>query len=147
MIATVSYTNEDLGVRFGSAEIYNALDGIENLEDCLCIGRRRQEDSDEAVLLFVKTKRGALDETLITKIKQRIASDLSKRHMPRYIIQTPEIPMTINGKKAEVPVKRIMSGQSVATSSTIINPNALDWFREFSKLPMETGSQARLLKL
>lgn len=147
MTATAICTNMALGVRFGSAEIYNALEGIQNLEDCLCIGRRRLEDSDEAVLLFVKTKRGALDGSLITKIKQRIARDLSKRHLPKYIIETPEIPMTINGKKAEVPVKRIMSGQSVATSSTIVNPNALDWFRELSKLPMETWSQARLSKL
>ena len=48
------------GVRFGSAEIYNVLlkHFSNEVEDALCIGRRREGDADEMVVLFVKVAGG-----------------------------------------------------------------------------------------
>ncbi|KIW78340.1 acetoacetate-CoA ligase [Fonsecaea pedrosoi CBS 271.37] len=123
------------GVRFGSAEIYNALNTFTELEDCLCIGQRRPHDRDEQVLLFVKMKKGhVFSHDLEKALRERIRQDLSPRHVPKFIFGTPEIPMTVNGKKTELPVKKIVSGQKITPSSTIVNPDSLKWYEQFADL-------------
>ncbi|KAL1606232.1 hypothetical protein SLS60_003634 [Paraconiothyrium brasiliense] len=90
------------GVRFGSAEIYNVVleHFAEDVADALCIGRRREEDSDETVCLFLKmTDRKEFTEELATKIKVAVKQALSARHVPGIIDECPEIPVTTNGKK------------------------------------------------
>ncbi|KAL2669942.1 hypothetical protein Neosp_015108 [[Neocosmospora] mangrovei] len=117
------------GVRFRSTEIYNVLNVFPEIEDSLCVGQRRAHDEDEQVLLFVKIMSGrALDAKLGKAIRQQIRKDLSPRHVPKFTFNTPEIPMTINGKKMELPVKQAVSGQKVVLSSTIANPDSLTWY-------------------
>jgi len=121
------------GVRFGSAEIYNALNIFTEIEDSLCVGQRRPSDRDEQVLLFVKMKEGhAFDHKLKKAIEARIRQDLSPRHVPKFIYETQDIPMTVNGKKTELPVRKIVSGQKITPSSTIVNPGCLKWYEQFA---------------
>ena len=89
------------GVRFGSAEIYNVLlKHFAEIEDALCIGRRRETDNDETVVLFVKMAKGAgFTEPLKDRMRAIIRQELSARHVPGIIDQCSEIPVTINGKK------------------------------------------------
>ena len=89
------------GVRFGSSEIYNViLKYFPEIEDALCIGRRRERDIDEAVVLFIKIAQGyTFSNDVSEKIKATIREELSARHVPSIIDETPEIPVTINGKK------------------------------------------------
>lgn len=90
------------GVRFGSAEIYNVLleHFGEQVSDALCIGRRRETDTDETVVLFVKMEEGKqLTEELVGQIKATIKQALSARHVPAVVDECPEIPVTTNGKK------------------------------------------------
>lgn len=89
------------GVRFGSSEIYNVLlMRFPEIEDALCIGRRREKDQDELVILFVKmAKEGTYSEQLARRVKDTIRQELSARHVPATIEQCPEIPVTTNGKK------------------------------------------------
>jgi acetoacetyl-CoA synthetase len=90
------------GVRFGSAEIYNVLlkHFATDVEDALCIGRRRESDSDETVVLFLKMVEGkTCDEPLKNSIRQMVKKELSLRHVPGIIDQCFEIPVTTNGKK------------------------------------------------
>ena len=89
------------GVRFGSSEIYNViLEHFSEVDDALCIGRRRENDTDEAVVLFVKMAQGAkFSDELVKKLKEVIRKELSARHVPGIIDECPEIPVTINGKK------------------------------------------------
>jgi acetoacetyl-CoA synthetase len=90
------------GVRFGSAEIYNVLLKFfaERVEDALCIGRRREGDSDEVVVLFLKMGEGkCLDEGLREDIRGCVRRELSARHVPGVIEECVEIPVTTNGKK------------------------------------------------
>ena len=111
------------------------MEAFTEIEDSLCIGRRRPHDRDEQVLLFVKMKTGHLyDQSLERAIRARIRQDLSPRHVPKLIFETPEIPMTVNGKKTELPVKKIVSGQRITPSSTIINPDSLKWYRQFADI-------------
>jgi len=90
------------GVRFGSAEIYNVVLEYfaEDVEDALCIGRRRETDNDEIVVLFLKMGEGKkLHFNLINEMKTKIKNALSARHVPAVIDECPEIPVTTNGKK------------------------------------------------
>jgi acetoacetyl-CoA synthetase len=90
------------GVRFGSAEIYNVLlkHFSGEVADAICVGRRRECDSDETVVLFLKMGEGKVcDEKLKMDIKNVVREELSARHVPGVIDECFEIPVTGNGKK------------------------------------------------
>ena len=90
------------GVRFGSAEIYNVLleHFAEEVADALCVGRRRELDTDETVILFLKMMDGhPFDTDLQRRVKEMMKEELSARHVPGIVAECPEIPVTTNGKK------------------------------------------------
>ncbi|CAL8574607.1 hypothetical protein XPA_000561 [Xanthoria parietina] len=122
------------GVRFGSSEIYNViLKHFPEIEDALCIGRRRQQDSDEVVVLFIKmAPKSTFSNSLVQIIKSIIRQELSARHVPGIIDECPEIPVTVNGKKVEVAVKNIICGLNVRTSASVANADCLEWYRHWN---------------
>jgi acetoacetyl-CoA synthetase len=132
------------GVRFGSAEIYSVIESyFPAIADSLCVGQRRPTDHDETVLLFLMMNPGQkVSNELVTAVKDRIAKELSKRHVPKHVFPTPSIPVTINGKKVELPVKQIVSGHTVKPSSTLANPDSLNYYYQFAKL--ETLEKSKL---
>jgi acetoacetyl-CoA synthetase len=84
------------GVRFGSAEIYAVLETMfqDVIEDSVCVGQRRKGDPDESVMLFLKMKQGnPFTPDLVNRLKDAIAQALSKRHVPKFFFETPEIPV------------------------------------------------------
>lgn len=89
------------GVRFGSSEIYSVLlKHFQEIEDALCIGRRRETDADEVVVLFIKMiPEKRFSKELGEKIKQVVRKELSARHVPSIVDECHEIPVTVNGKK------------------------------------------------
>lgn len=91
------------GVRFGSAEIYNILTRFfsAEIEDAVCVGRRRADDKDETVCLFVVMKEGKhFGEDIQGRIKKVIKGELSPRHVPGVVEECGGgIPKTGNGKK------------------------------------------------
>ncbi|KAK3987883.1 acetoacetate-CoA ligase [Cladorrhinum sp. PSN332] len=122
------------GVRFGSAEIYNVLARFfgQEIEEAVCVGRRRETDRDETVCLFVVLKDGnEFEEPLRKKIADTIRRELSARHVPGVIEECGPagVPKTGNGKKIEVAVKQILSGMQVKTNASVANPEALEWFK------------------
>ncbi|KAH7083851.1 hypothetical protein FB567DRAFT_93345 [Paraphoma chrysanthemicola] len=124
------------GVRFGSAEIYNVVLEYfaEEVADALCIGRRREADTDETVVLFLKMADGhKLKPELVDNIKLKVKSALSARHVPAVIDECPEIPVTTNGKKVEGAVKQILCGLNVKTSASVANSECLDWYRDWAR--------------
>ena len=92
------------GVRFGSAEIYNALARrlAPEIDDAVCVGRRRPDrDTDESVCLFVVLRDGVrFTDDLRARIRDVIRSELSPRHVPAIVEECGGgIPVTANGKK------------------------------------------------
>ncbi|KAI8628565.1 acetoacetate-CoA ligase-like protein [Xylariaceae sp. FL1651] len=124
------------GVRFGSAEIYNVLIKFfgSEVEDAVCVGRRRETDRDEAVCLFVVMCEGCkFTDELRLKIQQTIRNELSPRHVPAVVEEAGAgIPRTGNGKKIEVAVKQIISGINIKTNASVANPEALVWFQTWA---------------
>jgi acetoacetyl-CoA synthetase len=85
-------------VRFGSAEIYSVIEGhFPTVADSICVGQRRPKDNDESVMLFLLMKPGQkFNEKLVGDIKAKIRAELSARHVPRYVFETPDIPVSIH---------------------------------------------------
>lgn len=124
------------GVRFGSSEIYNIVlkHFSEEVEDALCIGRRREVDEDETVVLFLQMAKGKqFNEELVQKVKDIIKQELSGRHVPGIIDEAPCIPVTVNGKKVEGAVKQILSGMNIKTSASVANKECLDFYKEWAR--------------
>ncbi len=85
------------GVRFGSAEIYNVIEAFfsDKVQDSICVGQRRPNDLDESVMLFLMMKPGEkFSRDLAESVKGKIGSELSKRHVPKWVFETPEIPVS-----------------------------------------------------
>jgi acetoacetyl-CoA synthetase len=125
------------GVRFGSAELYNIFGQFtEDIEDSLVVGVRRPGETDERVFAFLKMiPKRQLDDALVAKLKSTIRTSLSPRHIPAVIMETPTIPYTLNGKKVEVTVKRILSSGDKGSSveANLTDPTALDFYRKLSE--------------
>ena len=123
------------GVRFGSAEIYNVLTShFPEVADALCIGRRRESDVDETVVLFLQMAPDkTCDDGLVERVKGAVRKSLSARHVPSIIEACPEIPVTTNGKKVEVAVKQILCGLDLQISASVANKECLEWFREWHR--------------
>jgi acetoacetyl-CoA synthetase len=123
------------GIRIGSAEIYRTMEGIPQIADSLilCV-----EDGKGGYYmpLFVQLAKGTvLDDALKSTITTRLRTERSPRHVPDAIIEAPEIPVTLTGKKMEVPLRKLFLGQpldEVASKDATRNPAALDWFATFA---------------
>ena len=83
--------------------------------------------NDVRVVLFVVLKdKLKLDTDLIEKIKTKIRSTATPRHVPSLIYQVKSIPHTISGKKVELAVTRILNGESVDNKEALANPESLE---------------------
>jgi acetoacetyl-CoA synthetase len=133
MLGRSDGTLNPAGVRFGSAELYNIIENFPEVADSLVVGQKQGED--ERVCMFLQMPDGKqLSKELIDAIKLKIRTQLSPRHVPAIIVQVPDIPHTINGKKVEVAVKRIISGETVIPSGTLRNPESLEIFYNIPEL-------------
>ncbi|KAK9709369.1 hypothetical protein K7432_009073 [Basidiobolus ranarum] len=133
MLGRSDGTLNPAGIRFGSAEIYNIVDNFVEVEDSLVVGQK--QDVDERVVLFLKMASGyEFNEDLISRLKMKIRQQLSARHVPAVFLTTQEIPHTVNGKKVEIAVKRIISGQKYIPSGTLANPECLQSYYNIPEL-------------
>jgi acetoacetyl-CoA synthetase len=86
--------------------------------------------------LFVKMADGhELTDAFKADIIHRLRVERSPRHVPDVIINVPDIPITLTGKKMEVPVRKMLLGadpNKVASRDATRNPAALEWFANFA---------------
>ncbi len=121
------------GVRIGTAEIYRVVETIEEVKDCLVVGQHF--NNDVRVILFVILRDGyELTDELIKTIKTRIRKETTPRHVPAKIIAVDDIPYTLNGKKVEIAVSKIIHGEDVTNRDALANPNSLDLYKDIPEL-------------
>jgi acetoacetyl-CoA synthetase len=112
-------------IRFGSGEIYA-------IAETLCVGWRRLSDTDESLFLFVRMAAGhAFTDDVVSRLRRAISQGLIPRHVPRFIVEVDEVPVTINGKKVEMAAKQIISEKEIRVSSTVANPECLKGYRRW----------------
>ncbi len=125
-----------LGVRMGSSEIYAAVEDLPEVADSLVIGLETGK-GNYLMPLFVVLKEGLeLDEALKKKINTKIRTSLSPRHVPDQIYAVADVPRTLNAKKLEVPVKKILSGipvEKAVNIDSMSNPESIVFFVEFAR--------------
>ncbi|GII60955.1 acetoacetyl-CoA synthetase [Sphaerisporangium krabiense] len=121
------------GVRMGSGDIYAPVEELPQVAEALVIGLE-EPGGGYWMPLFVTTVPGVeLDEALREAIRTAIRTHASPRHVPDDIIAAPGVPHTRTGKKLEVPVKRILRGDdlaSVVDPAGIDRPDLLTWYQQ-----------------
>jgi acetoacetyl-CoA synthetase len=123
------------GVRLGSAEIYSAAESSPEIEDSLVVGVE-QPDGGYWMPMFVVPSPDCADvDGLPERVKARIRTQASPRHVPDEVIVAPGLPHTRTGKKLEVPVKRLLLGGDpdvVLSAGAVDDESALRWIVEFA---------------
>jgi len=121
------------GVRIGTADIYRQIEQMEEIEDSIVIGQPWK--NDVRVILFVKTAEGhELNDELKNKIKNILRTNASPRHVPSKIIAVPDVPYTLNMKKVELAVRKVVMGQEVLNKDALKNPESLDYYENIKEL-------------
>lgn len=123
------------GIRMGTSEIYQAVQSLPEIVDSLVVDLEGLEGEPYMPLFVVLQEGVVLDEALKQKIRHKLRTDVSPRHVPNDIIAVDEIPYTLSGKKMEVPIRRILMGRPVeqtANPGAMRNPRAIDFFATFA---------------
>jgi len=125
------------GVRMGTAEFYAVVEGLEEIVDSLVVDTTELGASDEGELLcfVVLAPNTALGDVEL-RLRQALRAELSPRHVPDRFITVDAIPHTLNGKKCEVPVKRILAGvdpDRAVSREALANPESLEPFVQLAR--------------
>jgi acetoacetyl-CoA synthetase len=120
------------GVRMGTADFYAVVEGFEEIADSLVIDTTELGAKDEGALLcFLVLAAGVSIEDVEPRLRKVLRSELSPRHVPDRFVVVDAIPRTLNGKKCEVPVKKILAGvapDKAVSRGALQNPDALGPF-------------------
>ena len=125
------------GVRMGTSEFYRVVEDMDEVLDSLIIDVTTPNDSARLLLFVVMQEGKTLDSSLRGEIRSKLRSEISPRYAPDEIHQIAEVPRTLNGKKIEVPIKKILSGASVEqviSLEAVSNPNSLRFFVRMAQI-------------
>ena len=125
------------GVRIGTAEIYRQVEQLDEVVESLVIGQDwpPEKPKDIRVVLFVQLREGlALDEGLVSRIKQQIRSNTTPHHVPAKVVQVAAIPRTRSGKIVELAVRDVVHGRSVKNLEALANPEELKLYERLPEL-------------
>jgi acetoacetyl-CoA synthetase len=124
------------GVRMGTADFYAVVEGFAEVADSLVIDTTELGGRDEGALLcFLVLADGAALEDVEPGLRKALRSELSPRHVPDRFVVVEAIPRTLNGKKCEVPVKKILAGvapEKAVSRGALLNPDALAPFLDLA---------------
>jgi acetoacetyl-CoA synthetase len=123
------------GVRMGTSEFYRVVEAIDEVLDSLVVDTGRVGE-DGRLLLFLVLREGAkLDGALRDRVRSRLRVELSPRHVADEMYAIEEVPKTLNGKKMELPVKKVLAGAPVEDTisrDSMSSPAALDFFADLA---------------
>ncbi|MFD4818044.1 acetoacetate--CoA ligase [Peribacillus butanolivorans] len=119
------------GVRMGTSDIYRIVEGLDEIVEGLLIDLEVLGRTTSLYLFVVLKPDQRLDDRLEKKIKEQIRAQISPRFMPDKIYYVEQIPKTLNGKKMEVPIRKLLLGfelQKVINPDSMSNPESLPFF-------------------
>jgi len=117
------------GVRIGTAEIYRVVLSLPHVVEAMAIEQPYRNDT--RIVLFVVLDE-PLDDELDGLIRTTLRRQASPRHVPEVIVQVPELPRTRSGKMTELAVADIVTGRIERDTSSLANPECLEWFRAWA---------------
>lgn len=119
------------GVRFGSADVYNAASSVEGLHESLVVGVELP-DSDCCMPLLLAVYDGGDGEVVDGAVAEAIANMLTLRHMPDAVMVVPDVPQTRTDKRIESRSSASCQGSQRAKRSTWLcgQRRASLWFED-----------------
>ncbi|QWF80083.1 acetoacetate--CoA ligase [Amycolatopsis sp. CA-230715] len=123
------------GVRMGTAEFYRVVEGYDEVADSLVIDTSSAANPDGELLCFLVLAEGVTLDEIEPVLRRELRGALSPRHVPDRFVVVAEVPRTLNGKKCEVPVKKILSGvapERAVSRDALANPASLAPFVELA---------------
>jgi acetoacetyl-CoA synthetase len=124
------------GVRMGTAEFYRVVENLDEVADSLVIDTSGAGSSDGELLCFVVLASGVALADIEPRLRRDLREQLSPRHVPNRFFAIDAVPRTLNGKKCEVPVKKILAGVDVdraISRDALRDPDSLRPFVELAK--------------
>ena len=116
------------GIRIGTSEIYRQINQFDEVVDSLAVSY-----GAERIILFVKLlEKQKLDADLVKKYKMYIKQNTTSNHVPKLIIQAPDLPRTKSGKLSEMSVKRVINNQELNNSQSLENPESIEFFKSLN---------------
>jgi acetoacetyl-CoA synthetase len=125
------------GVRMGTSEFYRVVESLPEVLDSLVVDTSHLGTEGRLLLFVVLRDDAPLDDECRRRITQALSRELSPRHVPHAIYAIDQVPRTLNGKKLEVPVKRILAGARAADTispDALANPESLRFFEDLVRL-------------
>jgi acetoacetyl-CoA synthetase len=129
-------TIKRMGVRIGTSEIYRAVESIPEVTDSLALDLEESGETGKMILFVSLAPGKSLDVELDSRIRAKIRADISPRYVPDEVIQAPNVPKTLNGKKLEVPIKKVLMGSDpsgVLNKDSVSDPAAVDFYVELAR--------------
>jgi acetoacetyl-CoA synthetase len=122
-------------VRIGTAEIYNTVEKLTEVVECIVIAQNW--NNDVRIVLFLKLQNDhVLTENLKEKVVNQIRTNLTPRHVPAKVVAVPDIPRTRSGKITELAVRDIVHGKEIKNKEALANPEALIHFVNIPELSL-----------
>ncbi len=131
------------GVRMGTAEFYRVVEAVAGVHGALVIDTSSLETEGE-LICFITLGSSEVDDPR-DEIRRRLRVELSPRHVPNRIEVISVIPTTLNGKKLEVPARRLFLGASleeVAAPDAVVGWEGLVEIAEYARAWRETALRA-----
>jgi acetoacetyl-CoA synthetase len=122
------------GVRMGTSEFYRVVETFPEIEDSLVIDTSGVGATEGQLLCFVVLAPAAKLEDVEPRLRRALRTQLSPRHVPDRFVVIDDVPRTLNGKKCEVPVKKILTGtppERAISRDALRNADALAPFLSF----------------
>ena len=119
----------------GTSEIYKIVEVLPEIMESLVIDLEYSGKESFLPLFVVLKPEASLTEELKQTINSRIRENLSPRFVPDAIYEIKEVPKTLNGKKLEVPVRKILLGKDISSSinpDAMANPSSIQYFINFA---------------
>ena len=122
-----------VGVRIGTAEIYEQVAAVPGIVDAVAVGQ--DWEGDTRIVLFVVLERGReLDDDLVGAVRTRLRTNCSPRHVPARVVAVSDVPRTRSGKVAELAVADVVNGREPRTVTALANAESLGLFRDRPEL-------------
>jgi acetoacetyl-CoA synthetase len=122
------------GVRMGTAEFYRVVEAIEGITEALVVDTSAIDRNGELILFVVAP--GTDHDALTDRLRTALREGISPRHVPDRVFYVSDIPKTLNGKKLEVPIRRLFLGaelSEVASADSVANPVVLHEFEDLAR--------------
>ena len=108
----------------GSSEVYETVGSHADVVGSLVVEDGLDATSARLLFLVVPRHRLKPEDEMRRALKALIRERISPRRVPDEILEIAEVPRTLNGKKLEVPVKRLLhSARSTVSRGSVANPD------------------------